>query len=66
MFDNIINAAKAYFPGRLILFAVAAIIIHALWQLVGGMAFDVLMLVKFVVEVAVAGLLASMVAGAAS
>jgi len=65
MFDNIINAAKAYFPNRLILFAVSGLVAGLLYQLLGA-GLDPMGLAKFVVTVSVAGLLASLAYGAAS
>jgi hypothetical protein len=64
MFDNLINGIKGYFPDRLIQFAISGLIAMLLYQLVGG-ALDVMGLAHFVVEIAVAGLLAFAVAGAA-
>jgi len=67
MFDNIINAAKGYFPGRFILFVVAGILTHAIYQVtMSPDPFNFMMLAQFTVSVAVAGLLGSMIAGAAS
>jgi hypothetical protein len=68
MFDNVINAAKGYFPGHFIMFAVAAIVTHAIYQVLFTMeaGFDVMALAQFTVAMVVAGLLGSMIAGAAS
>ena len=65
MFDNVINAAKAFFPNRLILFAVSGLVAGLLYQLLGT-GLDPMGLVKFAVTVTVGGLLASMAYGAAS
>ena len=65
MFDNVINAAKAFFPNRLIMFAVSGLVAGLLYQLIGP-GLDPMGLVKFAVGVSVAGLLASMAYGAAS
>ena len=65
MFDNVINAAKAFFPNRLILFAVSGLVAGLLYQLLGP-GLDPMGLVKFAVTVSVGGLLASMAYGAAS
>lgn len=65
MFDNIMNAAKGFFPDRLISFAVAGLVISILYQLVGGGGFDPMEMVKFAVAAAVAGFFASLVMGAA-
>ncbi|MCH8348387.1 MAG: hypothetical protein IH901_07860 [Proteobacteria bacterium] len=65
MFDNIMNAAKGFFPDRLISFAVAGLVISALYQLVGGGGFDPMEMAKFAVTAAVAGFFASLVMGAA-
>jgi len=67
MFDNVINAAKAYFPNRLILFAVSGLVAGLLYRLLGtGGLGDPMWFVKFIVTVSVAGLLASIAYGAAS
>jgi len=68
MFDNVINAAKGYFPARFILFAVAAIVTHAIYQVLYLMdsGFDIMALAQFTVSCVVGGLLGSMIAGAAS
>ncbi len=66
MFDNVINAAKAFFPNRLIMFAVSGLVTMLLYQLVGGGGLDPMGLVKFAVGVSVGGLLASIAYGAAS
>ncbi|MHA1543739.1 MAG: hypothetical protein ACTSU8_01235 [Alphaproteobacteria bacterium] len=65
MLDGIMNAAKGYFPGRFLFFAVAAAVTHALWQLVDVGGFDPMMWVKFIVSVVVGTLLASMIMGTA-
>jgi len=65
MFDGIINGLKGYFPNKLIFWVLVAAVAHALWQVVGGMSFDIMMLAKFVGGVVVGTLLATMLAGAA-
>ncbi len=68
MFDNVINAAKGYFPGRFIMFVVAGLVTGALYEVLFPMemGFDFMWLVQFTVSVTVAGFLGSLVAGAAS
>ncbi|MEE8258781.1 MAG: hypothetical protein V3R20_03730 [Sphingomonadales bacterium] len=65
MFDNVINAAKAFFPNRLIMFAVSGLVAMLLYQLLGT-GLDPMGMVKFAVMVSVGGLLASIAYGAAS
>lgn len=66
MLDGLINGAKGYFPGCFIMFVVTAIVLQALYQvLMGGGGFDIMALVEFTVTVAVAGLIGSMIGGAA-
>ncbi len=65
MLDNVINAAKAFFPNRLIMFAVSGLVAMLLFQLLGT-GLDPMGLVKFAVAVSVGGFLASIAYGAAS